>query len=194
MSFGSLISILANHGEKIVLSVFASPAAVGIYSVAKTIPKTLQRGVKKVLTPITMKLAGEDRKTNRDLLKKWYFPFLSVSIIGSIISWFAVPWIIDFLFGQKYMEAIFYSQLLLINLSIIPLNLMILNLSIYQSQGDGFVIFQSGRYFFKLLLLIALIPFFSIFGIIIAVILTNFLMFSFLSIWLFMFEGREISI
>lgn len=189
----NIIGIISKNIEKIILAAFSSPIAVATYSVATLMPHLSKQGVKSILNVPSMKLASIDEKNNRQIVKNRLWQILVLSFGFFLIGWFLLPVVIKTFFGEKYIEAIFYSQLLLISLIVFPSNILLINIPIYQGDTKSYAKLNIFVNVLRVVLFLALIPNFGIYGIILAIVGTDISYFFILIGW-FLYTNKEFAI
>ena len=186
MSAMGIFGVLSANIEKIILAAVASPSAVALYSVAWMMPKALREGLRNILNVPSMKFASMNEKDNRLVLRKNLGYLLLISICLFLIAYFTLPFVIKLFFGTKYINSIFYSQLLLLTIVVVPANVLIIDVAAYQGSGNSYVKLNMGLTILKLILFFLLIPIFKTYGIIFSVIIVDVVSFIVLLTWFFM--------
>lgn len=179
----SIVSIMAKNIERIILFSVSSSTLVGVYSIANIIPMFTKNGLKALISVPTVKLASKTEAENRRVIKKNFILIFLSGIIILLILWFISPLLLRLVFGVTDPITIRYSQLLLLPIIFIPMNLVITYMCSYQGGGGNYLKLTSAISIIKIILLSVFIPFLKIDGIIIAVILSEFISFLILIIW-----------
>ena len=179
----SVISVIAKYVERLILLPVSSMAVVGIYSQVNIIPTFIKDSLKTVISVPTIKLASYSESENRRVIRKYLFIIFFTGIGIFLLFWFISPFLLSFFFNISDPVKIWYSKIILIPLIFMPFNLSIKNMCRYQGSGSSFLKLNTTTDAMKLVLLGAFIPFFKIYGIIIALALTEFLSFFILLIW-----------
>lgn len=192
MSAISVFGVISANLEKIILGAVATPAAVALYSVAWMMPKMAREGLRNILNVPTMKLASMDERDNRMVLKKKLGYLLLIGFLLFIIGYFTLPFIIDLFFGTRYIDSIFYSRLLLLSIVVVPANVLIINIAVYQGSGNSYVKLNIGLALLKLIMFFLLIPIFKTYGIIISIITVDMVSFMVLATWFFITNRKVI--
>lgn len=113
----SSFNIIANHLDKLLIYGFVSPASLALYFVAERmseLTKSIGQNFASVLAP---RFAKTERYT--DSLDKILNLFTIVLGAGIILFAFtALPWVMEILFGENYIEAIPYAQALLCTVAV----------------------------------------------------------------------------
>jgi O-antigen/teichoic acid export membrane protein len=192
MSAMGVLGVLSANIEKIILAAVASPNAVALYSVAWMVPKMLREGLRNILNVPSMRFASMNEKDNRLVLKKNLGYLLLIGFCLFLIAYLTLPFVIKLFFGTKYINSIFYSQLLLLTIIVVPANVLIVNVAAYQGSGNSYVKLNIGLSILGLILFFILIPIFKTYGIIISVITVDVLSFIILITWFFMTNKKVI--
>ncbi len=113
----SSLNIIANHLDKLLIYFFISPTSLAIYFVAERmseLTKSIGQNLAAVLAP---RFAKMENYTDRvDKVLNIFSIGLGVAII--IFALTILPWIMGILFGEKYIEAIPFAQVLLCSVAI----------------------------------------------------------------------------
>jgi O-antigen/teichoic acid export membrane protein len=170
LSFLDMISTVANNVDRVLLFTLIGSSQLAVYSFAIAIPdqiNTLLKNINTLAFPkFSVKSSDEIKKT---IIKKVWKLFLLVGII-IIIYFFASPYIYG-IFFQKYYVSIPYSQLYILSLLALPgfflgtvFRAKMMKKELYLLKITPFV---------RIALLSILIPFYGLWGAIIAVVITN---------------------
>lgn len=179
----SVVSVIATNIERIILGAISTSFMVGIYSIAHIVPTFIKDSLKTFISVPTMKLSSYDEKENRRILKKYlYIIFISGLIIFGLF-WLLIPILLRVFFKVEDLEIIRYGRLMLLPLIFMPVDLTIKSMCKYQGSGSSFFKLNTTTDAMKLAFLAIFIPFLKIYGIIIALTLTEFFTFIILLIW-----------
>lgn len=189
----SVVSVIATNIERIILGAISTSVMVGIYSIAHIIPTFIKNSMKTVISVPTMKLASYKEKENRRILKKYLFIIFMSGLVIFGSFWFITPILLRVFFKIEDLEIIRYGRLMLLPLIFMPVDLTIKYMCKYQGSGSSFFKLNTTTDIMKLAFLAILIPFFKIYGIIIALTLTEFFTFIILIIW-FMRSNRKFGV
>jgi O-antigen/teichoic acid export membrane protein len=102
----------------VLLGRLAGPAAVGIFRVAMLpifAADTLSGPLRLVLLPEQARLSAEG---NVHLLRRAMIGYtligLTVGVCGAVVGWFALPWLIPFVYSSEFDDAVLPARILLI--------------------------------------------------------------------------------
>lgn len=179
----STISVIASNVERIILYAVSNASLVGSFSIIDIIPTMAKNLLKTVISIPTIELARYSEKDNRRIIKRYLYLIFLVGILIVVILWFLGPLLLRVFFDVTDENILWYSRLMLLFLLFMPFNLTIKDMCKYQGSGSSFFKLNATTDSMKLVFLAILIPFFKIYGIIIAMLLTEFLSTIILLIW-----------
>lgn len=112
-SFYTSFSIASNYVDKLLLMFFLDPVALAIYVAAERIPELLRNPVQDVASTLAPRLATKDFYTKK--LDRLFKGICIAFGIGAMIFAYTIlsPAILA-IYGEKYAEAVQYSQFLMI--------------------------------------------------------------------------------
>jgi O-antigen/teichoic acid export membrane protein len=172
LSLVDILNLIAGQLDKIILFHFLGPISLAIYSFAVA-PIAQIRSFLKPIVPLSLpKLAsGESERIKKTLLPKLlkFFLILLIIVIAYIIS---APFFYK-IFFPKYLDSIKYSQYLALVLLFFPKKLLTVTL-LAQAKIREIYISIAGSLFY-IVLLFVLTPFYGIFGVITAEIISHIL-------------------
>jgi O-antigen/teichoic acid export membrane protein len=123
-SFGihSSLATTVQAGERsiipVVIGALAGSTAVGLYAVAilpLTAVSILTTPLRLLVFPEQAKLAAEGAVAHlRASVRGWMAAALAVGVPGGVAAWFAMPWLIDTLFGDDFGAAVTAARVMLI--------------------------------------------------------------------------------
>lgn len=113
MTVQGIPGMITAHGDKIIIGLLLSFPELAIYSIAIG----FQRLIRSLMSPIAglsfPKLAQMGETEAYSAVKKWFPYLMLVTVIACGIAITVCPYIIPFLYSQKYTASIFYAQILL---------------------------------------------------------------------------------
>jgi O-antigen/teichoic acid export membrane protein len=197
----SAVSNIATNIERIMLDSVSSAAMVGIYSIVHVFPQFIKNSLKTLVNVPTVKLAAHPEADNRRIIKKGLAYVFLFGLAVFAIFWFLTPILLRLFFNidnvdvvregtVKALDMIRYGRMLLIPLIFMPVNLTIKYLASYQGSGSSVLKLYTTMDVIKLALLAILVPLYKIEGIIIALILAEFISFIILLTWFFRSNRR----
>ena len=161
------ISNVATYLDKILLFTFIGSTQLAIYSFAMIIPEEIKNTLGSVSALAFPKLAPKSRKEIKaNIMKKlWKLTLLAGIII--ILYIIIAPYIYKIFFSQ-YLAAIPYSQIFILSLISLPTALLGTAFQAKMMKKELYLI--KIKSFVRIILLATLIPFYGIWGAIIAII------------------------
>ncbi len=176
IAFGKTLTVMdaivriAGNIDKIILWKFLGPAQVAIYAFAQFPMKALG-GVLPIGSLALPKLGEKNiRDIKQGLLHKFFYLFfLSVPLTLSIIL--VAPFVYKIFFPQ-YMESIIYFQAFTLILILMPFDLLGAALISDLRKKELFII-RVGSSILRIILFFSLAPFFGIWGVIVAILITE---------------------
>jgi len=179
----STVSVISSNIERIILYAVSSASIVGIYSVIAIVPTLAKNFMKTIVSIPTIELARLSEKDNRRIIKKYVYLSFVLGILIVLVLWLITPWLLRVFFNIVDNDIFRYSRLVLLYLLFMPFNLTIKYMCTYQGSGASFLKLNSTTDSIKLVLLVIFIPFFEIYGIIIALFLAEFVSMIILIVW-----------
>ncbi len=171
LSLIAVISLIYDHADKIIIGVFFEPEKLAVYSIAVSIIIYLRTAIKMLIRVIMPKLFAADKELLQNILRKYIVKFFVVLILGSIVFYFLLPFVITILYSTKYENSVFYAQIYLIS---IPATGLVMFLQNYLIAFNSETLMIKVKLIFtvlNLLLYILLIPYFGIFGAVVSSII-----------------------
>jgi len=102
-----ILSQISGYLDKIVVGIFISPEALAVYSIGVMFAEKTQQFVKGLTSIVTPKIARHGFKS-----KRHYFYVFILTLAFSLLLVLISPFIITFLFSEKYSESIILSQIM----------------------------------------------------------------------------------
>jgi len=197
----SAVSNIATNIERIILDSVSNAAMVGIYSIVHVFPQFIKNSLKTLVNVPTVKLAAHPEADNRRIVRKGLAYIFLFGLAVFAIFWFLTPILLRFFFKIDNidlvregvvgaLDMIRYGRMLLIPLIFMPVNLTIKYLASYQGSGSSVLKLYTTMDVMKLALLAVFVPLYKIDGIIIALILAEFISFIILLTWFFRSNRR----
>ncbi|MCK4497310.1 MAG: oligosaccharide flippase family protein, partial [Candidatus Aenigmarchaeota archaeon] len=185
----NVTSVIRTYFDKILVAFFLGFEALAIYSVAIIIP----RQVKPLWTIITnMVFSDLSRKNKKDAysaVRKRFKYMLLLEVVIIIIGIIILPPIISYFYSQKYVEAIFYAQLLMI-FTIAGPGLVLVNLATAQRQLRKIYKITTIPPIINIILLALLTPLYGLMGACVATVIgAGFIPLVFT--WFIIFGGKK---
>ncbi len=119
-----VIGVIASYIDKIVLFQAAGPSALAVYGFALAGPDRLKSLIKNWGSIALPRLAGKSLGQIRAVVYKHIGFSLLVGAGLSFIYWFAAPPLFK-IFLPRYLDAIFYSQVMTLGLIVVPVSVYI---------------------------------------------------------------------
>ena len=112
----NIMSLVAQQCDSIVVFHYVGPARLAIYTFANLMPDRIKKFAKNISSTISPKIATKDTES---LTRSLYFRFFQAACAGlaAALAYIIVaPFIFRWLFPQ-YLDALFYSQIIALNLT-----------------------------------------------------------------------------
>jgi O-antigen/teichoic acid export membrane protein len=116
-TFYSGLGAIGSNLDRVLVFSFMSPAALALFVAASRIPDLLVGAIQDVSAVIAPRLAKHDSYTKRvDRI----FTVMSMiyGIVIFAVAFLAIPWLVPFLFGDNYADAVPYAQALVCSVAI----------------------------------------------------------------------------
>ncbi len=176
ISFGKSLTVMgainkfAQHVDKIILWKFFGPIQLAIYSFAQ-VPIQQVLGVIPIthlaLPKIGERSAGDMKESIMNKFKKLFFLSVPLAVIGAVIS----PYFYKILLPQ-YIDSIPYFQAFCFLVALSPFALLGVTLVAEMKKREIYII-QISVPILKMLLFLSLIPFWGIWGVVIAILVAE---------------------
>lgn len=162
-SFYSALHALAFRLDHFVIFYFISPEVFALFAVANRIPELL-RGVTQTLAAVLAPRFATASFITSDVKKSIHWFSISYGLLIIVMAFTIYPYFMDFMFGEKYADAILYSQVIMC--SLIIGNVANLNFRYIRSQKDthSYKLVMLTISFTRILTVIILVPLFGIWG------------------------------
>jgi O-antigen/teichoic acid export membrane protein len=133
MTLMDIPGAIRENYDKLIIAVFLSFPEVAIYSIALGFSNLLNPLRSVIASLIFPKLAQMDRDTAyREVKKRWPLVTLGFAVLAGILI-IVSPYLIPLLYSEKYVDSVWYAQLLLISVVIVA-PVPIINRALLPSQ------------------------------------------------------------
>jgi len=167
LSLMSITSIVANYIDKILLFTLTGSGQLAIYSFAIAIPEQIKGILKNINVLALPKLATKSREEIKiNLIKKFGKLFFLTGVI--IVSYILIAPYIYKMFFPRYLDSILYSQLFILSLVALPVSLLTTAFQAKMRKKELYLFRITP--FIRIVLLVILIPFYGIWGAVIAMV------------------------
>ena len=192
MKYGSHLSLMAIPGvissqiDALMIFHFIGPSALAVYSFATLIPEKLAGGLKFIASISLVKFAQrKEHEIQQSLTKKIW---LAAGIISIVAIAYAVsaPWFFEILF-PKYKDSVIFTQIYSLSLFSVIASIVQTALISQQKVKELYKV-NTIMPIFKTILLCVLMYYFSIWGILFAQIISNFVS---IPVQLSMFKNKK---
>lgn len=164
----SIISLLYNNVDKIIIGILLGPVELAIYSIAVVIYRKLLFFIKEILNVITPKLFEKTKDDNYRLDRRtMLFAGLLISLLVAVII-IIIPKMYILFFSEKYADSIRYAQIYMLIIPISFINNIIQIFLIGKNRINSIIRNQVISICLNLILYFVLIPIWGIYGAIIS--------------------------
>jgi O-antigen/teichoic acid export membrane protein len=126
--------IIGKHIEKVILGML-NPATLAIYHVGAMIPQRVKDNLKVLLGVPTTHWASKTKEENIYKVRKYWLLFGGIGSIVFLVIFLFAPAFIPFLFGSAYKNSVPIAIILSIPIPLRILDIMMLNINLYQEDG-----------------------------------------------------------
>lgn len=122
ITFGKHITVqnipgeITAWGDKLIIGALLSFPELAIYSIALGFSTLIRSSISTIPSLTFPKLAEMEEKEAYSAVKKRYFHLLLLTAVVCGVAIALCPYIIPFLYSQKYLDSVLYAQLLLVAL------------------------------------------------------------------------------
>lgn len=170
LSWIYVFNAIVGQADRIILGAL-DPKILAVYHIGAVLPIRIKDNVKVALfVPITYwgKLSISE---NIERIKHHGYKFIALGCAMTLFVWIVAPFIIPFLYGEKYYESIFIAQLLSLVLPVIFWGAMVLSIDMYQGDTRFYQKMVLGSQSFYLVALLILVPIYSVNGVVSAYVM-----------------------
>ncbi|MFC1962387.1 oligosaccharide flippase family protein [Chloroflexota bacterium] len=168
--------LISMYGDKILIGILLTFPELAVYSIALASSNVVRYLVNPIASLTFPKLSVMDEKEAYTAVKRRYIYVVLAMIVISGIAVLLFPFLIPFFYTQIYVDAVLYSQILLVGL-IFGIPNTILTKALFPSQRKAKEIFKFEivRIVIRTLLLVSLTLRFGLLGVPLAIAITTFL-------------------
>lgn len=159
----NIVAIIKSHLDKILVMFFLGFESVAIYSVAIIIPRQVKPLWTMISNMIFPDLSKKKKKDAYLAVRKRFKYILLLEAAVIIIGIIILPPIISYFYSKKYIEAIFYAQLLML-LTLSGPGIVLANLAMAQRQLRKVYKISTIPPIIYILLLVLLTPMYGLLG------------------------------
>jgi O-antigen/teichoic acid export membrane protein len=170
----NILGMITAWGDKIIIGTLLSFPELAVYSIAKsfsTFVRSLMAPIVGLSLPKLSKM--EEKEAYLAVKKKFlHLVLLTVVVCGSAIA--ICPYILTFLYSQKYVDSVLYAQLLLVAL-ILGIPISIFNKALFPSQREIGKLYKIRIFHpaIMIMLFIILTPIYGLLGAVLARLIAN---------------------
>jgi len=133
MTITQIPTSIMGHYDKIIIALFLNFPDLAIYSIALAFSEILSPLSSIIASLIFPKLSQMDKKeAYSEVRKRWLLVIAGFAVIGGILIALC-PYVIPFLYSQKYTASVLYAQLLIVSV-VISAPVQIINKALFPSQ------------------------------------------------------------
>jgi len=153
----NVLSMFADNLDKVVIGIFLGPEALAVYFLGITLTRTIF-GLSKTVTSVLLpKIAMRNTAIFR-----YYIGAFFLIIPVTVLTYFLLPTIVPALFSEKYASAIELSQIAILFLPFVFINLFYLSHFLYYVKNKKIIAWHTMTVAFcKILLMIPLLIYFG---------------------------------
>jgi len=164
LSFLSVFNMSVGQIDRIILGVM-NPQLLAIYHIGSVLPKRIKDNVKIFLVVPMTHWAKFSAEGYYKKVKEHWAKFVALGVVLAGMIWATAPFLIIFLYGEKYYEAIFVARIISLILPVIFIGNVIINQNIYQGDTRFYRKMTVCTQVFYLIVLAILVPRYGIYGV-----------------------------
>ncbi len=179
VTFMTAINFVAPYADRFAITYISGFEGLAVYSIANSIPSTLSFCGKLLSTLLLPKLS-RDHPGHVHRIRGLFWWFSLVSLIMVVLAILIMPWLIQFLFSDKYVEAVKYSQVAMLYLVFfIPTSILY---AVFQGRKSVRLLYayNLGIGITDFVLLAVMVPLYGVWGAIVSNVILGVLGFIFL--------------
>jgi O-antigen/teichoic acid export membrane protein len=114
ISFLAYYNVVANNIDKFIIMAFLEPIDLAIYVMADKFPEASKSIIQGISVPLMSQFSKLDglSKSLRNKIQVLDIILIILILLGTIL----LPFLIDFAFGKKYIDSVYYSQILMLSI------------------------------------------------------------------------------
>ncbi len=176
MTLTSIPGLISMYGDKIIIGIVLSFPELAVYSIALAASNFVRYLVGPIASLTFPKLSVMDEKEAYAAVRKRYIYVVLAMVVVSGIFVLLYPYLIPFLYTQKYVDAVLYSQILLAGLIFgIPNTILTKALFPSQRKAKEILKFEIVRVVIRTSLLLILTLRLGLIGVPLTILITTFL-------------------
>lgn len=170
----NIIGIMVGQVDKVILGLM-EPRLLAIYYMGSVIPTRIKDNVKSLFGVVTAYWSAHSKEENLAKIRRntGFIALFGASLTAFV--WVVSPYFIPFLYGPDYRDSIRVSQMLSISLGLNCYTYFFATMDVYQNTGKAWNIQNTARQALYLLLLAALVPRYSVQGVVAAILASDFM-------------------
>lgn len=112
----NIVGTIANNIDKILIGSLLGAPELAVYAIGIAIPTRIKNFLKTGWSPFTPKFCQEENTMGQVLekVKRFILPSILIVSSGALLYWLFIGDVILLLFGEKYIDTIIYSKVLLL--------------------------------------------------------------------------------
>lgn len=112
----NIVGTIANNIDKILIGSLLSSSELAVYAIAIAIPMNIKNSLKLGWTPLFPKFCQDEVEMRHafDKMKRFILLLTLMVLGGTLLYWLFIDDVILLLFGEKYIDSIIYSKILLL--------------------------------------------------------------------------------
>jgi len=187
----NIIPAISQRIQYIILEGFSGTVLLAIYATANLFPQHLTKLTDSLLAPFRVYAGGISKERAIKTMQNSLILFVLFGFSIFVVSVLGVEIAIPLVFGEKYSNSIFYSQILFTAFIFQPFTANLYNILLLHNLKRIYIYLIVISSVVQILLYLLFIPFFSIEGLVVALVITQFLVFMFAVAWIFKQKRSE---
>ncbi len=180
VTFMSAINFLTPFADRFVIAFIAGFEVLAVYTIATSIPLTLSF-CGKLFSSLLLPKLSRAHSGHAYRIKTLFWEFALVSAVMVVVVILVMPWLIPFVFSEKYVESVRYAQVALIYLMFfVPTSVLY---AFFQGRKLVKLLYayNLGTGVLELVLLALMTSFYGVWGVILSKVIVGLLGFVFLT-------------
>ena len=164
------------------------PSLLALYHVASRFPELIKDNIKLFIYPIMNSWGKLKKDLHLTNLKKYFLHSIFIGLVTAIISFILSYVFIPIVFGENYIKSIHFALLLAIPFIALFSIMIVLDFDTVQLKGKFYRVVNIINILLYAILVLVLVPYYNIYGIIIATYIST--IFRFLAVLQYLFKNR----
>lgn len=173
ISLISVLSLIVNNLDKVILNLFSDLSSVAVFSIAATFPQFVERALRSLDGVLIPKIIKQGVKGNQEMINKHFLKTVLISFLITLPVFLFAPFFINLFFSEKYKQASLFVRLLSLPILFQLPSMLLSKIIIYQKRLKQTLFLSFCPEIIKFFCYFLLIPKFKILGLVLTILITK---------------------